>query len=241
MPLNRGDVDGESFFGDPVLDNSLPEVNEAFWSSLIELVDDDAHPAPRTILDVGCHSGGLLDALTRRFAPAQVFGIEPLAWARAVTSRRLASVDAAVTLLDPTQWEQVPTGELELVTSHEMLYLEPDVPGFMRRVHRVLSSEGRAYVVLGCHAENPLWHVWQSPLKAAGRTVYDHLPMDILEAAFAAGLTASVQPLRRAGWITYDPRQADFPYPDVRTMFDHHYRHKLVFRLRVSDSHGATA
>ena len=146
-----------------------------------------------------------------------------------------------MTLLDSTQWEQVPTGELELVTSHEMLYLEPDVPEFMRRVHRVLSSEGRAYVVLGCHAENPLWHVWKSPLKAAGRTVYDHLPLDILEAAFAAGLTASVQPLRRAGWITYYPRQADFPYPDIRTMFDHHYRHKLVFRLRVNDSHGATA
>ena len=67
MPLKRDDVEGESFFGDPALDNSLPAVNEAFWSSLIELIDDDAHPAPRTILDVGCHSGGLLDALTRRF------------------------------------------------------------------------------------------------------------------------------------------------------------------------------
>ena len=241
MPLNRGEVDGESFFGDPALDNSLPAANETFWSSLLELIDDDANPSPRTVLDVGCHSGGLLDALIRRFAPSQVFGIEPLAWARAESARRLASVDATVTLLDPSQWEQVPTGELELVTSHEMLYLEPDVPGFMRRLHRVLSSEGRAYVVLGCHAENPLWHVWKSPLKAAGRTVYDHHPLEILEAAFAAGLTASVQPLRRAGWITYDPRQADFPYPNVRTMLDHHFRHKLVFRFRMADSHGATA
>ena len=208
---------------------------------MLELIDDDANPPPRTVLDVGCHSGGLLDALIRRFAPSRVFGIEPLAQARAESARRLASVDATVTLLDPSQWEQVPSGELELVTSHEMLYLEPDVPGFMRRVHRVLSSEGRAYVVLGCHAENPLWQVWKSPLKAAGRTVYDHFPLEILEAAFAAGLTASVQPLRRAGWIIYDPRRADFPYPDVRTMFDHHFRHKLVFRLRMADSHGATA
>ena len=241
MPLKRDDVEGESFFGDPALDICLPAENEAFWNSLIEFIDGDATSAPRTVLDVGCHSGGLLDLLVRRFAPARIFGIEPLAWARAATSRRLDKVDAAVKLLDPSQWEQVPTGELELVTSHEVLYLEPDVPDFMRRVHRVLSLNGRAYVVLGCHAENPLWHVWKSRLKAAGRTVYDHLPLDILEAAFAAGLTASVQPLRRAGWITYDPRQADFPYPDVRTMFDHHYQHKLVFRLRVADSHGATA
>ena len=241
MPLNRGDVEGESFFGDPALDASLPTVNQVFWSSLIELIGSDSNSAPRTVLDIGCHSGGLLDALTRRFAPAQIFGIEPLPWARAATSRRLDSVDAAVTLLDPSQWERVPTGELELVTSHEVLYLEYDVLDFMRRVRRVLSLDGRGYVVLGCHAENPLWNVWKSRLKAAGRTVFDHLPLDILEAAFAAGLTASVQPLRRAGWITYDPRQAEFPYPDARTMFDHHYRHKLVFCLRVADNHGATA
>lgn len=241
MSLNRGDVEGESFFGDSALDISLPIANQVFWSSLIELIGGDSSSAPRTVLDIGCHSGGLLDALIRRFAPAHIFGIEPLPWARAATSRRLDSVDATVTLLDPSQWEQVPTGELELVTSHEMLYLEDDVLGFMSRVRRVLSLEGRAYVVLGCHAENPLWHVWKRRLEAAGRTVYDHLPLDILKAAFAAGLTASVQPLRRTGWVTYDPRQAEFPYPDVRTMFDHHYRHKLVFLLRVADSHGAAA
>ena len=241
MPLNRDDVEGESFFGDPALDINLPAVNQVFWSSLIELVDSDSDFAPRTVLDIGCHSGGLLDALARRYAPAQIFGIEPLPWARAATSRRLDSLDAVVTLLDPSQWEQVPTGELELITSHEMLYLEYDVLGFMSRIRRVLSLDGRAYVVLGCHAENPLWHVWKTRLQAAGRTVYDHLPLDILEAAFAAGLTASVRPLRRTGWVTYNPRQAEFPYPDVRTMFDHHYRHKLVFFLRVADSHVAVA
>ena len=90
----------------------------------------------------------------------------------------------------------MPTGTIDLVTSHEVLYLEPDVPGFMRKVHRVLALDGHAYVVLGCHAENPLWHAWKSRLTAAGRTVYDHVPLDIMEAASAAGLSASVQPLR---------------------------------------------
>ena len=240
MPLKLADVRGESFFGDPALDTNLPAANEAFWAALIGIIEGDAPSAPRTILDVGCHSGGLLDALTRRFAPARIFGIEPLAWARVAASRRLANAAAAVTLLDVSQWGQVPTGAIDLVTSHEVLYLEPDVPGFMQEVHRVLSLDGHAYVVLGCHAENPLWHAWKSRLTAAGRTVYNHIPLDIMEAASAAGLSASVQPLRRAGWVTYDPRRAEFSYPDVRTMLDHHYRHKLVFRLRVADSHAAT-
>ena len=233
-------VRGGSFFGDPALDINLPAANEAFWAALIEIIAGDAPSAPRAILDVGCHSGGLLDALTRRFAPERIFGIEPLVWARAAACRRLASVTAAVTLLDVSQWDQVPARAIDLVTSHEVLYLEPDVPSFMRKVHRVLASDGHAYVVLGCHAENPLWHAWKSRLMAAGRTVYDHVPLSVMEAASAAGLSASVQPLRRVGWITYDPRRAEFPYPDVRTMFDHHYRHKLVFRLRVADSHAAT-
>ena len=240
MPLKLGDVRGGSFFGDPALDITLPAANEAFWTSLIEIIDGDAIRGPRAILDVGCHSGGLLDALTRRFAPARIFGIEPLGWARAAASRRLANIAAAVTLLDVSQWDQVPTGAIDLLTSHEVLYLEPDVPGFMREVRRVLAVDGHAYVVIGCHAENPLWHMWKSRLTAAGRPVYDHVPLDIMGAASAAGLSASVQPLRRVGWITYDPRRAEFPYPDVKTMFDHHYRHKLVFRLRVADSHVAT-
>ena len=189
MPLKLADVRGESFFGDPALDANLPAANEAFWASLIGIIDGDAPSAPRAILDVGCHSGGLLDALTRRFVPAQVFGIEPLAWARVAASRRLANVVAAVMLLDVSQWDQVPAGAIDLVTSHEVLYLEPDVPGFMREVRRVLAVDGRAYVVLGCHAENPLWRVWKSRLTAAGRTVYDHIPLDIMEAAAAAGLS----------------------------------------------------
>ena len=195
---------------------------------------------PHAILDVGCHSGGLLGVLTRHFAPARIFGIEPIAAARLAASRRLANVAATLTLLDVSQWDQIPTRSIDLVTSHEMLYLEPDVPSFMRKVHRVLTLGGHAYVVLGCHAENPLWHAWKKRLVAAGRTVYDHVPLNIMEAASAAGLSASVQPLRRVGWITYDPRRAEFPYPDVSTMFDHHYRNKLVFRLRPADSHAAT-
>ena len=178
--------------------------------------------------------------LTRHFAPARIFGIEPIAAARLAASRRLANVAATLTLLDVSQWDQIPTRSIDLVTSHEMLYLEPDVPSFMRKVHRVLTLGGHAYVVLGCHAENPLWHAWKKRLVAAGRTVYDHVPLNIMEAASAAGLSASVQPLRRVGWITYDPRRAEFPYPDVSTMFDHHYRNKLVFRLRPADSHAAT-
>jgi SAM-dependent methyltransferase len=231
MPLNER----TTFFEDPGHDDELPTVNEAFWSALLGHIEQDGTTPPRSILDIGCHTGGLLEALSRRFSPAELFGIEPLAPARSAASRRLAGAAATVSLLDPAEWDRIPTGRIDLVVSHEMLYLEPDLLDFMERVRRVLAADGAAYVVLGCHTENPLWQTWKSPLIAAGHRVYDHAPIQIMAAAAAAGLVPSVQPLRRSGWVTYDPLHAEFPYPTVRAMFEHHYLHKLLFRLEFGD------
>lgn len=241
MPLTDDQNVGPMFFGDPRQDDELPAVNEAFWAALIGLIEEDLNPAPGVILDVGCHTGGLLEALGLRFAPHGLVGIEPLAAARSAASRRLEGIAATVTLLDATEWDRIPTNAIDLVVSHEMLYLEPDVSHFMRRIRTVMRLGGVAYVVLGCHSENPLWQTWKVPLIAAGHRVYDHSPLEIMEAASAAGLVPSVQPLRRSGWVTYDPLEAEFRYPSVRVMLDHHYVHKLVFRLETADDGTGTS
>lgn len=228
------------FFADPALDAELPAINEVFWSSLIGHIERD-NPSTRVILDIGCHTGGLLDALSRRFAPTELVGIEPLTTARLAACRRLHGATASVRLFDTSEWDQISPGTIDLAISHEVLYLEPDVLDFMKRVRRVLGVGGVAYVILGCHGENPLWQTWKKALVAAGHCVYDHLPLEIMGAAASAGLLPSVQPLRCSGWITYDPLRADFRYPNVQTMFDHHYRHKLIFRLRVADDRTSTS
>lgn len=228
-------VERGTFFGDPTLDNDLPMANELFWRSLIGHIEQDCNPSPRVILDVGCHTGGLLDALSRRFSPVELFGIEPLAAARLAASQRLNDTAESVTLLDASEWDRIPSGVVNLITSHEALYLEPNLGNFMKHVRRVLASGGITYVVLGCHSDNPLWKTWKKSLLAAGHHVYDHMPLAIMEAAASAGLLPSVQPLRYSGWITYDPLRAVFKYPDVQTMFDHHYRYKLIFRLCIAD------
>jgi SAM-dependent methyltransferase len=241
MSLKNSDVERRTFFGDPALDNDLPKVNEVFWSSLIGHIERDCNASPRAILDIGCHTGELLYTLSRRFAPSELFGIEPLASARESASQRLTGAAANVQLLDASEWHRIPTGAIDLITSHEVLYLEPDVQDFMKRIRNALSPGGVAYVVLGCHSENPLWPTWKVPLVAAGHHVYDHLPIEIMAAASSAGLFPSVQPLRRSGWIGYDPLRAKFRYPDVRTMFEHHYRYKLIFRLGIADDPTATS
>ena len=220
------------FFFSSEEDAQLEATNAVFWDSLIDHIREDCQEEPpRSILDIGCHYGGLLVRLVAAWQPRRAWGIEPLSSARSKAAARLAVVAADVDIVDPAEWSRVPVAGFELVTCHEMLYLEPDLGSFMSGVHRALASSGRAYLVLGCHAENPVWAAWKPRLQALGHRVYDHRPMDILAAGAALGMLPSVRPLRRTGWITHDPRHGDFPFPSVGTMLDHHFKHKLLFRF----------
>ena len=66
MPLN--DIAVQTFFDDSTLDDNLPLVNEVFWSALIGHIEQDYETPPRTILDIGCHTGGLLSNSVDRCA-----------------------------------------------------------------------------------------------------------------------------------------------------------------------------
>lgn len=218
------------FFSQAALDSGLPDANAVFWTALIAHIQADGM-VPASVLDVGCHSGGLMVRLAETFRPIRIVGLEPVAALRAQASDRIAAVACEAEVMDLSGWREILPGSIDLITGHETLYLEPDLEGFMARAARALAPGGRAYIVLGCHAENPVWQSWKPAIEAMGIAVYDRRPFDILAAAGRAGLTAVVQPLRRSGWVSYDPRHAEFRYADMQALFDHQYRHKLLFRL----------
>lgn len=225
-----------SFFGDAELDISLPAANSVFWAALIAHIEEEIGGAPAAILDLGCHSGGLLALLAERFPKARLIGIEPVAALRAAAASRLSAEAGRTSLLDGDGgWPDVRKGSIDLMVCHEVLYLVPDLGAVMANIARVLASGGSGWVVLGCHAENPVWPHWKAQLVADGVQAYDHSPFDVLAAAVKAGLLADVQPLRRTGWIRYDPSAVAFSFPDAGSMLEHHYRHKLLFRLRHKD------
>ncbi|EYF08272.1 class I SAM-dependent methyltransferase [Chondromyces apiculatus] len=220
-----------SFF-DGAEDEELEATNAVFWDSLITHIREDVHvDPPETLLDIGSHRGGLIARLASEWKLSRAWGIEPIATAREAAVRRVGRLVSESHMLDVTGWSSVPDAAADLVTCHEVLYLIPDLGAFMTDVSRVLSWDGRAYIVLGCHAENPVWNHWKPLLRALGHQVHDHLPMDILAAGAAAGLVPSLRPLRQSGWITHDPRHATFTFPSASAMLDHHFKHKLLFRF----------
>jgi len=223
---------GSGFFRDSADEDDLELRNDVFWTAMIDQIRRDGFAqAPRRILDVGCHRGGLLARIAQCWGAEALFGIEPNEAARARARLRLKTLAASVSLLDSSEWHRVPDGGIDLVVCHEVLFLLPSLDVFVGQLARVLGTNGRAYVAAGCHTENPVWPSWRAELEQAGQSTFDHAPIDFLAAAGRHGLMPSVRPLREPGWATHDPSKAGFTFPSVGALLDHQFRHKLIFRL----------
>jgi SAM-dependent methyltransferase len=212
-------------------DASLERANQIFWSSLLKHVQAEVRASVESILDVGCHHGGLLERLAALLHPKSIIGVEPSNRSRERALFRLRKLAPSVAVLSPERWNEVPAASIDLITCHEVIHLIEDLPGLFQQISRTLRPNGTAFVVAGCHTENPLWPRWSEQLRAAGQTVMDRAPFDILRTGISAGLGSALRPLRRDGWVIYDPDHALFTYSSAEELLDHQYRHKLLFRF----------
>lgn len=220
-------------FFDHEEDRLLEARNIHFWRALVGHVQADRSiPADATVLDIGCHRGGLLELMHERFRSASLLGIEPLVSARRVAERRLARFAAHTQLFGAEGWSNIPDAGVDLVVGHEVLQYIGDLPLLMANIRRAIRPGGFVYLALGCHTENPIWASWKHELKALGHNVHDHSPLEIMAAGARAGMAPSVRPLRDTGWAYHDPSvSAPFSYPSVGALLDHQFRHKLLFRF----------
>lgn len=222
-----------TFLASPDDDHALEESNNDFWDALIAHIRSDGFPhVPQVALDVGSHRGGLLERLARLWRISTLIGIEPVAPLRKRAELRLRGQASRVSMLSPAEWSAVPVRSVDLLLAFESLQFIGALEEFVNNMDRVLSNDGRAYVVLGCHAENPVWPRWKADLEALGHQVYTHEPLKLMSLAAERGLLPSVRPLRNEGWITHDPRSSEFGFPSAEAMLNHHFRHKLLFRFR---------
>jgi SAM-dependent methyltransferase len=215
----------------PENDASLEQANQIFWSSLLGHIQADVRAPLESILDIGCHHGGLLTQLAAAFHPRSLTGIEPSLHSRQRATFRLRKLAPSVAVLAPERWAEVSTSSIALITCHEVLHMVEDIEAVFSQIFRTLRSDGSAFMVAGCHTENPVWPRWKAQLQDIGQTVYDRSPFEILQAGIRSGLKGALRPLRRDGWIIYDPDSAALTYSSTEELLDHQYRHKLLFRF----------
>jgi SAM-dependent methyltransferase len=215
----------------PEDDASLEEANQIFWSNLLGHIQAEIRGTVDSILDVGCHQGGLLVRLAALFNPKNLTGIESSIRLRERAMFRLRNLASSVSMLSPEQWDEIPTSSVDLLTCHEVIHLVEDLPKLFYEISRTLRPNGTVFLVAGCHTENPVWSRWSEQLSASGQTVMDRSPFDILRAGINSGLSGALRPLRRDGWVIYNPDRATFTYSSAEELLDHQYRHKLLFRF----------
>lgn len=215
-------------------DSFLEKRNGLFWRAMLGHVQADRSiSAGATILDIGSHQGGLLQSAFERFNASSLIGIEPLLRARDIAQQRFSHHQVYTRFLSEKDWPCISDASIDLVLSHEVLPFFDNLDFITKQISRVLKPGAFAYVVSGCHLENPLWPKWRAELEAQGHKVHGHYPLDLINAASSNNLESSVRPLRETGWAHFTPTEKDaFNYPDIQSLLDHQFKHKLIFRFK---------
>lgn len=181
------------YFFDEAGDDRMVNQNRGNWEALMRLIKAEAiktdpmgRPAlpnkPWNILDIGCHTGGLLFLLDLNFKIASLNGVEPLPNARERANYFLPKANFYESIRD------VPSQSADLIVSHETLYLVENIYTWAPELKRILRPDGGAFIALGSHSENTAWLRWRTQLeKKYGHISYVHKPMVILRVGEDAG------------------------------------------------------
>lgn len=182
------------YFFDQAGDERMEKQNLPNWQAIARLIECEAHHSltkrPWDILDIGCHTGGLLHILNKKFGMrlnggsmvASLTGVEPIQLVREKAQQRLPYANFY------DQIENVPTQSVDLIVGNEFLYLVKDLREWCAQLRRILRPEGGAYIVLGSHGENTAWIRWRERLQEQYDHVsYKYYPMQILNVGDKAG------------------------------------------------------
>ncbi|MFN8176849.1 MAG: methyltransferase domain-containing protein [bacterium] len=191
------------------------------WAAFLRALSDLIAPGVR-VMDLGCNRGGLLAVLAGGYEkmwsgvqPGLAVGVEidtaPMrALLRAVPPRS----DVLFTTAGPRSFP----GQFDLVLSHEVVYLLPDLTEVFADLHEALVDGGYVCITTGGHVENPLYERWRSALTRSGVRAQPYRETDYEESLRGAGFGK----LRRERllltedeydrWVSTRPERA--PNPD---------------------------
>ncbi|MDM7914625.1 MAG: class I SAM-dependent methyltransferase [Candidatus Eisenbacteria bacterium] len=165
-------------FTDPEAIDRMEAEHRPLWSAFVRSFSPLLFPGAR-VLDFGCSGGGLLRLLFERQTEGAIPEIA-LAAGIDVDEPAMRTVLARAAGRPPRDLPIVfTTGRLaafpeqfDLVVSHEVVYLLPDLRETFAEIRAALRDQGHFCFTTGCHTDNPLFARWRRSLEAEGVAVH---------------------------------------------------------------------
>jgi SAM-dependent methyltransferase len=203
---------------------SMQEGHALLWRRMIEMITEPDLSA-MTVLDFGCSQGGMLRQLYKSKPFARGVGFD----------KEKGSIDDAnknkgelpLEFYAGSDLSRFGQGEFDLVLSHEVIYLLPDLDDHALQIKRVIKAGSAYYAAIGCHEGNPLWPQWRS-----NPPQHPNLPSYSLQAVAAAFRRANLEvSIRAFRFDDFLPLPADDAwYPGPGEKLEYYYSHKCLFR-----------
>jgi SAM-dependent methyltransferase len=179
-------MNGSAPFSDPEEVLSMETEHLPLWRAFARLFAPLMLPGVR-ILDFGCNRGGLLSLLCREEQGiALAAGIDVDTPAMRSILEQASERNGGRLLFSTASPKRFP-GQFDLVISHEVVYLLPDLERTYTRIRTALAPGGHFCFCTGCHTENALFPLWKQSFEPMGVRVYEYGMEDHETALRAAG------------------------------------------------------
>jgi SAM-dependent methyltransferase len=160
------------YFADAGTARAMDAEHRPLWAAFMRALGDVVTPGLR-VMDFGCSQGGLLDVLMGGYEDlwkgvrvSAAVGVEVNTPAMRALLRAAASPGRG-TLFTTASPVHFP-GQFDLIVSHEVANLLPDLPRAFGELHGALTDGGYCCVTTGCALENTRYDRWRRVLARSG-------------------------------------------------------------------------
>jgi len=220
-------IENPGYWDNPDRERHMQHEHEPAWRAMIDLVEEDL--SNRTVLDFGCNQGGFLRLLHEIKPYRRALGIDIAEQSIAEANSRKGSLPCDY---KTNQALVAMTEYFDVVFSHEVVYLLPDLTAHAKEIHNLLKPGGVYYIAIGAYTDNPLWQRWRgivstfSPVRPQ-----DYSLQDIALAFQKNGFTVAVQKLACAGFFSYDATD-DRYLKSPEELVDFMTNRMMLFRMK---------
>lgn len=210
----------------PADEEAMGAARAPIWRRMIDVSVHGALTGS-TVLDYGCNQGGFLRMLHDRHPFQSATGIdiarESVARAELLKGQRPIEYrvgDSAGSL-----------GKVfDMVFSHEVLYLLPDVAAHARDIKAALRPGGAYVAATGCHKDSAVWPRWRKVIaETSSIPIYDHSLDSVARAFSEAGFNVGVRPLDLDAFMPVTVGSEYFP--KVVDQLRYYSQDKVLFRF----------